>query len=221
MVLVDYRVDPVQAPAAPHDGDAAAAARDRDRPVGEQRADRAELDHLEGRGRGNDAAPASARFLPDGPAALALELPRPRLVVEGADRLRGLAEGGVVLGDANVGEEAGDRPAGDGLQLGRDQRADLRLSLGDGEVERNGRYLVSCQLLPDEHLADLGPVAMGDDDLVLVEQGRERGAPLAEVRPLLGGGAPLVRPREGVAAERDDGRHTRALWPMRPCSTRT
>src|SRR5438045_2334311 len=98
-VLVDYGVEAGEADAATHGRDAAAAAGDDDRPGGDQRADRLELDHLQRlRGR-DDPAPAAARVVHDLPAALALQLTRLRLVVERPDRLGRLLESGIVLGD--------------------------------------------------------------------------------------------------------------------------
>ena len=73
-----------------------------------------ELDHLERLRRGHDAPPAAAGVVDDLPAAVALELARLLLVVERADRLGRLREGRVVLGHQHVGQQADDRPAGDG-----------------------------------------------------------------------------------------------------------
>ena len=77
-VLVDHRVDAREVLAAPRGRDAAAADGDDDRARGEQRADRAELDHLERLRRGHDAPPAAAGVVDDLPAAVALELRVPR-----------------------------------------------------------------------------------------------------------------------------------------------
>src|SRR5207248_971825 len=89
-VLVDHRVDAVQAAVAGGNRNAAASARDRDRARGEERADRVDLDHLERLRRGDDAPPAAACVLTHGPAALALELARLSLRVERTDWLRRL-----------------------------------------------------------------------------------------------------------------------------------
>src|SRR5262249_51593687 len=169
-VLVDHGVDPCEVLAAPRRRDAAAAAGDHDRPGREQRADRVQLDDLERGGGGDDAPPAASRVVDDLPAALGLELTGLRLVVERADRLRRPLEGGIVLRDEHVREQADDGPARDRGELAFDQRADLRLRLRDREVERQRRRLRGRALLPQELVADLGAVSVRDDELLLAEQ---------------------------------------------------
>jgi hypothetical protein len=70
-----------------------------------------------------------------------------RLVVEGADRLRRLPERGVVGIDVDVCEQAHNGSCGRRGELRLDQRADLRLRLGDGEVERKRWHFVGRALL--------------------------------------------------------------------------
>jgi hypothetical protein len=131
-VLVDHGVDAAELAVSRDDRNSAAAAGDRERPGIEEGADRVELDDLARVRRRNDAAVAAARVGDDLPAAVALELLRLRLRIERPDRLRRLLEGGVVRVHAHVRDDAGDRPVDKAAQLGRDQRADLRLRLGDG-----------------------------------------------------------------------------------------
>src|SRR5580765_2099161 len=86
-VLVDHGVDAREVLPAAGGGDAAAAAGDDDRPRGEQRPDRLQLDHLERLRRGHDPAPAAACVVDDLPAAVALQAARLLFVVERPDRL--------------------------------------------------------------------------------------------------------------------------------------
>ena len=144
----------------------------------------------------------------DLPAAFLLELPRLVLGVERPDRLRRLLEGRVVLGYEHVRQQAGDGPSGDRLELALDQRADLRLRLRDGEVERQRRRLVGGALVAQELVADLGPVPVRDHELGLVEERPQGGADLAQVRALLGRGTALAGPHERVPAEGDDCGHS-------------
>ena len=112
-VLVDHGVDSGQ-PAVPRrrQGCRRRRRRPRSSPL-RQRSERRQLDDLERCGRGDDAPPASAGVLDDRPAALALELLALLLRVERPDRLGRLLEGGVVLVDAHVRQQAGDGAPGD------------------------------------------------------------------------------------------------------------
>ncbi len=167
----------------------------------------AELEHLQRFRGGYDPAPAAARVLPHRPAALLLELPGSVGVVEGPDRLRRVGEGGVVPSHDHSGQQDGHAPAGDRLELRGDERADLGLCLGDGDVEGEGRRLGARKLLAQELVADLRAVAMCDHDGPVRQDragGLERGC---EVGPLLGRGPALAGTEQRVAPERDDGQH--------------
>ena len=113
-------------------------------------------------------------------------------------------------------EDAGDRPPGYRLQLALDQRPDLGLRLGDGEVERQRRDLVGGTLVADELVPHLWAVPVRDDELGLGEQRLERGARLAQVRALLGRRAALARADERVPAQRYDRAQATAAFACAP-----
>ena len=157
----------------------------------------------------------------DPPVSLALELMRARLVVERPDRLGRLGEGRVVFVHDDMREQARDRAARDRSELAFDQRADFGLRLRDREIERQRRCLVGRALMAEQLIADLRSVPVRDHELVLGKERPQCLAGLAEVRALLRRSPALARPHQGVAAERDDCRHTSALSPMSPRSSST
>ena len=214
MVLVDDGVDTVVAPVSGDDGDPPAADGDDHRPALEERPDRPELEDLERSRGGNDAPPAAVGILAHRPAALLLEGMRALGVVEGADRLRRLGEGGVVLGDDDAGQDDDHAPARDGFELGGDERPDLRLRLGDGHVQGKGRRLRARELLAQQLVPHLRPVPVRDHDGPVREDRGGRGKGRREVRPLLGGGPTLAGTEQSVAPERDDGQsgHSACLF---------
>ena len=135
-------------------------------------------------GGGDDATPALlAAVLP----ALAVVDERLRLLAreEAPDRLRRVREAGVVGVDERARDDGGDRALdaarGEGGLEGVEQReADRPLRLRAAPVERHRRHDVRGELVLDEEVADLGPVAVGDDDLV--PGGDELGEVLARGR---------------------------------------
>ena len=98
---------------------------------------------------------------------------------------------------------------GEGGLEGVEQReADRPLRLGAAPVERDRRHDVRGELVLDEEVADLGPVAVRDDDLVA------GGDELGEVVARDGDGVELglgrraaVGPGHGVAAQRHEHPH--------------
>ncbi len=110
----------------------------------------------------------------------------------------------------HVRDQAGDLPRGSGGELGLDQRSDLRLRLGNGEIEGKRRHLVGRALLAQQLVPDLRPVPVRDYDLALADERSDRRTRLAQRRELL-----RNRPTpQRITAERDDDRHPRA--PGRP-----
>ncbi len=117
-VLVDDGLDAAEpAVGLAHHGDAAAAGRDDDVAGLEQRAHRADVEHLERLGGGHDAAPALlAAVLPH----LAVVDQRLRLLAGqvAADRLARVGEVRVVAVDERAGDEGGDGSDGTGIRQG-------------------------------------------------------------------------------------------------------
>ena len=137
---------------------------------------------------------------------------------------------GVVRVDEGARDEGGDRSgdveAGQRRFQGVEHReADRPLRLGAAPVERHGWHDVGGDLVLDEQVADLGAVAVGEDDLVPC------GDELGDVLHRLGDGAHLIgRVRRavgrghGVSAECHEnphastfrtGRHTPVGMPLR------
>ena len=207
VVLVDHGVDAIVAPVSGDDGNSSAADGDDHRAALEESPDRPELEDLERSWGGNNAPPAAVGILANRPAALLLQCMRALGVIEGADRLRRLGEGGVVLGDDDAGQDDDHAPARDGLELGGDERPDLRLRLGDGDVQWERRRLRARELLAQQLVPHLRPVSMRDHDGPVREDRGGRGKCRREVRPLLGRRAALPGTEQRVAPERDDGQH--------------
>ena len=88
--------------------------------------------------RRHHAPVAAPRVVDELPASFFLELMCLLGAVEGPDRFRRVAERRVVLRHDDVGEHAGNWPAGDRGELRLDQRADLRLRLSHGDPQGRG-----------------------------------------------------------------------------------
>ena len=116
-----------------------------------------------------------------GYTALGLETPGLLLFVEGPDVLRGLAEGGVVRSHTREREDGAHRALHAALEEDVPDRhlqevADLTLTEGAADVERHRMHDLARGLLLQQDPPDLGPVAVGDDDLPV--GGRDVGHPL-------------------------------------------
>jgi hypothetical protein len=212
-VLVDDRLDPPQGTASVVDHrDAATAVGDDDRPVVEQQLDRRPVDARQRLRRGDHASPAPLTL---GREVLAVGLAPADVRLVGQvrpDRFGRVLPGGVVQRDldpADNGDHGPFEPADPELvgERVRDREPDRGLGLGHAPVERDRRHDVACQLVLDQHVAHLRPVAVGQHQFV---------EPLDHELGHLRHGAPHVggllarRPGgpgrcDGVAAERDDG----------------
>ena len=214
-VLVDDGLDPAQATGGvAHDGDAATPGRDDDVAGGEQGAQGRGVEHLERLGGGDDPAPALlAAVLPH------LAVVDHRLCLRvgevATDRLARVRETGVVTVDEGARHEGGDRP---GRPSGRegvvegveDREAEGALRLGAAPVERHRWDDVRGELVLHEEVADLGAVAVGDDELVT---GRDE-ARCGLHRDLDGGdlgrrGGAAVGRRHRVSAQGEHDTHVR------------
>ena len=172
--------------------------------------------HLHRLGRGDDAAPTLlAPVLPpltvgdEGLGLLARKEP--------ADRFRGAGEAGVLGVDEGARDDRGDGwphgAAGQGGLEGVEQdEADGALGLGAAPVERHGWHDVGSELVLDEEVADLGSVAVGDDDLVAgADEVREVAARRRDGGMLGLGCRVAAGARHGVSAQRDEHPHA-AAW---------
>ncbi len=131
-----------------------------------------------------------------------------RLVVDGADELGRIGESRVVRVDLDHREDRRKRPL-DRQQVADlllDEVADHALGLGAEDVKRIGLNVPVRGTLEREQ-PDLRTVAMGNDELVLAGDPRERGRRNPDIGPLMPGGHRLAPLQEGVAAERDDDTH--------------
>ena len=109
---------------------------------------------------------------------------------------------------------------------GADEKLQRMLALVPWVAARDGPTLAEvCERFgctEAELVSDLRPVPVGDDDARLLQDRREPGEGLAEVRELLGGCPALPSADERVPAQRDDDCHTGVgAGSTRPCSART
>ena len=172
-VLVDHALLADQPRPLLDHGDAAAAARDHDDAVGDQRADHRCLHDRVRLGARHDATPSTVRVGLHHPSALLLELLRPCLVEIGPDELRRLPERGVVRTDAGERQDGDDGPFHPTLEehipdRDLEQVPDLSLGLGSADVERHRVHLLRRRVLLDQDPAHLGAVAVSDHDLPTV-----------------------------------------------------
>jgi hypothetical protein len=115
--------------------------------------------------------------------------------------------------NSSAGDEHGNSPpkvtVGEMLlECVEDEEADGALRLGVAPVECDRWYDVSCKLVLHHKVADLGTVAMGQDDLDAL--GHEIGDPLhgeLNGRGLGGRGGAAVRTGHRIATERDQDPH--------------
>ena len=140
------------------------------------------------------------------------------LLVDGADRLRGIAECGILLIDDKLGED------GRHLSLRRqgipefllNQVAQHAFRFRAQDIEWLLAASGTCSTLKREE-ANLRPVAVRDEDLVAVgAEWRQRlyGAP--DVGPLIGLSQPLTAFEKRIASEcYDDAHGLRTLWSRR------
>ena len=158
-------------------------------------------------GDGDDAPPVAAVRL-HRPAALGRQPLRGRLVVDRPDELRRVGERRIGGGHQGLVDDRRDLPAGQRvLQRLHQPVADHALGLRAEHVQRVG----PCQgrvgrALQREH-ADLGTVAVGDDELVPVGQRRERLHGRGALARWVVGLGLLAAFEQGVAADRDDDPH--------------
>ena len=139
-------------------------------PALDEHARRADVEHLERLGRGDDPAPA----------LLAAVLPHLAVVDEGLrllarevapDRLARVGEARVVAVDEGAGDEGGHGGVEPGIAQRvvegvQDREAERPLGLGAAPVQRDRRHDVGGELVLDQDVADLRAVAVGDDQLV-------------------------------------------------------
>ena len=132
-------------------------------------------------------------------------------VVDRADRLRGALERRVAGVHHHLGQQRRDARVAQLVdQLLLEQVADHALGLGAEHVERI-RLDPLVGLALERQQAHLGPVSVGDDDVVL---GRQRGDRLdrgADVAALGGHVRGLAAAEQRVASERRDDQHGEVL----------
>ena len=160
------------------------------------------------RDRGRHDAPEAVAVRLERPALLAREAVGLRLVVDRADRLRRVVEGGSLRSTSiivsRVASALLERQQVAELLL--DQVADHALGLGAEQVERvhlDGRVGRALQ----GEQPDLRPVPVRDHELVLERHRREGLAGGPGVRALVLRGQRLPAPQQRVPAEGDDDAH--------------
>ena len=201
-VLVDDGVDTLQTVIRLHDGDPSPANGDDDIARRDKLFDQLKLDDALRQRRGHDAAIAPSRIL-DKDIAL---LRRDRLCLflcnKAADGLGRIEEAGIVRIDNDLGDHGGaalfdplfaQRTANRLLQVIADIALGHRAALGKGHGRRAAAFVcrkLHCQV---DH-ADLGAVAVADDDLIalLDKVGDHAGRILYQFKLLLRGAAERV-----------------------------
>src|SRR5262245_50748962 len=163
------------------DGDAAAAHGDRHDAGVDEGADQWGLHDANRARRWNHAAPAAATVLNDVPSVVARVTLRLGLLVEGADGLGRQAEGRIALGDDDLADDRRDArgEAARGQQVAEDlldRVTEAAFGFGDAEIERQSRHDRLRDLHPQQLLADLRPVAVGQHETVTsgdeIDEGR-------------------------------------------------
>ena len=203
-ILVDDRLDPVQAAAGIGDDRDASSAGADDRHAGvQQEPDGRELDDLE-RFRGGDHPAEAGAVRGDRPSPLSGQAAGVGLGIDRADGLRRRPERRVAGRDEHLGQKRRDRAAGEPVsERLLDQIPDHALGLGSQHVERRrrpGRLGLQC-----EH-PHLGAVAVRDHQPMVARDRREGLGDDLDVAPLTGHIGRLAPLEQGVAAERDDHR---------------
>ena len=154
--------------------DAAAADGDHDEALIHQRVDHVLFNHVHGLGGGNDAAIAATRILYEGITLLSHDLVSSLFIVERADRLGRMLEGGIVFLHQDLRHDGGNvllNAAGSQLvadrilQVVADVALAHRAALGERHVGLDGAGFSSRAHAEVDH-TDLRAVAVGDDDLV-------------------------------------------------------
>ncbi len=154
------------------DGDATTAGGDDDDATFDERGDGALLDYIDRPRRRYDATPAAAGVFFDCPAFGFCEHFGGFCIVKFADGFFGALEGRVVFVYYDLGNDGGDlfvltafqKSVVDGLG---EPVADLALAHGDGGFEgHGGGFFGGGRFFVDENIADLGAVAVGDDNFV-------------------------------------------------------
>ena len=134
-----------------------------------QLADSVQLHDAQWNGRSNHPSPAPARILHHLPAVL-LEQPCLLFSGETADALARTLKAGILAVDQHLGDHGSDRFVDAatleliGQRLG-DHIADRALGIGADHVQRGGVHLVGGQLIAAQDKANLGSVAMGDNQV--------------------------------------------------------
>ena len=209
-ILVDHALDADQVPLLAglvHGRDAAAAGGDHDRVALEQPFDRTQLEDPFGHRRRHHPSPLVAVLL-EGPAFLLGQTVGVRFVVNGADELGRVLERRIAGIDLDHGQQGRERPLEreQVAQLLLDHVADHALGLGPEHVERVGLDLGVGGLLQRQQ-PHLRPIAMADDELMLLGDRGQRLARDAHVLALVLGSHRLPAPEERVAAEGGDDQH--------------
>lgn len=172
-----------------------------------------------GRWGGGDAAPAGG-VRGDVPAEFACERLGRRRGVHLADEIRGPVEGGIVGPHEGVGGEGGDTTARERVvkRTGQ-QRADHALGLGTQQVQGVGSAEGGVGRALHGEQADLRAVAVGDDQLVFLREGRQGGGDPVDVGLLDSGVRAFAAVQQGVAKQarrRCAGAGLRAALTIRP-----
>ena len=191
------------------DGDAAATSGDDDGAVCDEAFDGAFLDDVDRLRAGHDTAPTTAGVFFDDPVVLGGELFGLGLGVKLADGLGGILEGGVGAVNDNLRDDGGDLAAlalsGESVIDGLGEPVtDLTLAHGDSSLERHsGGFVAGGLLFVDEDVADLGAVAVGNDDFIFASKISDDFTDfLGDFFLGFGGGFTVFL--EGVAAESED-----------------
>jgi hypothetical protein len=156
-----------------------------------------------------------------GPDLPSPEAGKPPALLLGEHRAHELgrgAEGRVVGGHHGLADQADHLPAGEGvLERLQQEVADHPLGLGPQHVERVGTRQVGVERALDGQHPDLGTVAVGDDQVVVVGQGCEGVHGHADVLLLGLGQGDLAPLEQGVAAHRHHQAHLSSRgWPPWP-----
>ena len=104
-----------------------------------------------------------------------------------------------------------------GVERVHQDEAERRLGLGAAPVQRHRRYDGRGELVLDQEVADLRPVAVGDHDLdVVLDELGHRGHRHLGRRDLVLRSGPAVGARHGVAAQRQHHSHSQTVVLARP-----
>ena len=134
------------------------------------------FDNIDRFGASNDTAPTATSIFFDGPALFTRESFRFFFGIELADRFGGVFESGIIAANYDLRNNGDDFFVfaffSEGIvdSLG-EPITDLTLAHSDGSLKRHSRCLFGRGgLFVNENVANLGAIAMGDDDFVLVSE---------------------------------------------------